>query len=167
MSGVSEKPAPKADTTKDTTFTQDLGLLEAQFSSVKPEVLKKTGKNLQVSASLYDMIEMTAMLVLGVHIPSAYITSAGIRNYIMKLDICEEGIEGKTLKVSIISGSHSDDCENGCLLGCSTVYTGMSLPTFRRSVLPPSSGRSETSVNSYQSTRRYNPEDGRFHTESC
>jgi hypothetical protein len=54
----------------------------------------------------------------------------------------------------------------------------MSLPTFQRSVLPPSSGRlnsltalvmdavkaSETSVNSYQTTRRYNPEGGHLHS---
>jgi hypothetical protein len=31
--------------------------------------------------------------------------------------------------------------EDGCLLRCSAVWTGMSLPTFQRSVLPPSSGR--------------------------
>jgi hypothetical protein len=31
--------------------------------------------------------------------------------------------------------------EDGCLLGCSSMYTGISLPTFQRSVLPPSSGR--------------------------
>jgi hypothetical protein len=31
-----------------------------------------------------------------------------------------------------------EDC---CLLGCSTVYSGRSLPTFQRSLLPPSSGR--------------------------
>jgi hypothetical protein len=30
--------------------------------------------------------------------------------------------------------------EDGGLLGCSAVYTGMSVPTFQRSVLPPSSG---------------------------
>jgi hypothetical protein len=29
--------------------------------------------------------------------------------------------------------------EDGRLLGCSAVYTGVSLPTFQRSVLPPSS----------------------------
>jgi hypothetical protein len=31
--------------------------------------------------------------------------------------------------------------DDGCLLGSSGVYTGMSLPTFQKSVLPPSSGR--------------------------
>jgi hypothetical protein len=30
---------------------------------------------------------------------------------------------------------------NGCLLGCSAVQSGGSLPTFQRSLLPPSSGR--------------------------
>jgi hypothetical protein len=59
-----------------------------------------------------------------------------------------------------IWGSHGGDYEDGCLLGCSAVWTGVSLPTFQRSVLPPSSGRwvitseiSETSVNSYRSIR--------------
>jgi hypothetical protein len=30
--------------------------------------------------------------------------------------------------------------KDGCRLGCSTVYSGRSLPTFQRSLLPPSSG---------------------------
>jgi hypothetical protein len=38
------------------------------------------------------------------------------------------------------------------------VYTGINLPTFQRSVLPPSTGRSP------QSTRRYNPEDSHLHS---
>jgi hypothetical protein len=37
-------------------------------------------------------------------------------------------------------GSHGSEYEDGCLLGCSTMQTGMGLPTFQRSVLPPSSG---------------------------
>jgi hypothetical protein len=53
----------------------------------------------------------------------------------------------------------------------------MSLPVFQRLVLPPSLGRSglitlmmeavqtsETLVNSYQSTRLYNPEDSHLHS---
>jgi hypothetical protein len=47
------------------------------------------------------------------------------------------------------------------------MWSSRSLPTFQRAFLPPSSGRmmeaartSETSVNFYQTTRRYNPEDG-------
>jgi hypothetical protein len=32
-------------------------------------------------------------------------------------------------------------CEDGCLLGCSAVYSGGSLATFQRYLLPPSSGR--------------------------
>jgi hypothetical protein len=61
---------------------------------------------------------------------------------------------------------------HGCLLGCSTT----SLPTFQRSVLPPSSWVSESLialmeavqtsemwVNSYQSTQSYSPEDSHFH----
>jgi hypothetical protein len=64
---------------------------------------------------------------------------------------------------------------DGCLLGCSPVYSGRSLPTFQRTLLPPSSGRysterteatrtSETSVNFYQTTREYNPEDSHIRT---
>jgi hypothetical protein len=34
-----------------------------------------------------------------------------------------------------------DQTEDSCLQGCSAVYTGMGLPTFHRSVLPPSSGQ--------------------------
>jgi hypothetical protein len=37
--------------------------------------------------------------------------------------------------------------EDGCLLGCSAVLSGRSLPTFRRSLLPPSSGRSLIASN--------------------
>jgi hypothetical protein len=40
-------------------------------------------------------------------------------------------IEGRTLTKD----------ENGCLLGCNAEYSGRSLPTFQRSLLPPSSGR--------------------------
>jgi hypothetical protein len=39
------------------------------------------------------------------------------------------------------SGSHGDVYEDGCLLGCCAVYSGRSLPTFQRCLLPPSSGR--------------------------
>jgi hypothetical protein len=75
-----------------------------------------------------------------------------------------------------IWGSHGGKYEDGCLLGCSTVYTGISSPTFQRYVLPPPSGRrvalmmeavrnSETLVCLYQCTRRCNPEDShlRYH----
>jgi hypothetical protein len=37
-----------------------------------------------------------------------------------------------------IWGSHGGEYEDGCLLGCSAVYSGRSLPTFQRSLLPPS-----------------------------
>jgi hypothetical protein len=46
----------------------------------------------------------------------------------------------------VILGSHGGDYEDGCLLGCSTP-------------MMEAAQTSETSVNSYQSTRRYNPED--------
>jgi hypothetical protein len=40
--------------------------------------------------------------------------------------------------------SHGGEYEDGCLLGCSAVWSGRSLPTF-------------------QTTRRYNPEDSHIH----
>jgi hypothetical protein len=46
-----------------------------------------------------------------------------------------------TARLSTIWAPHGGDYEDGCLLGCIAVYTGISLPTFQRSVLPPSSGR--------------------------
>jgi hypothetical protein len=42
--------------------------------------------------------------------------------------------------------------EDGCLLGCSAVYTGMSLSMFQRSVLPPSSGPWVTHTSLYDAT---------------
>jgi hypothetical protein len=54
--------------------------------------------------------------------------------------------------------------EDGRPLGCSAGYPGRSFSTFYIFLLPPSSGLMmeavqtyETSINSYQSTRRYNP----------
>jgi hypothetical protein len=43
------------------------------------------------------------------------------------------------------------------------VYSGRSLPTFIALMLEAAS-TSETSVNFYQTTRRYNPEDSNLHT---
>jgi hypothetical protein len=64
--------------------------------------------------------------------------------------------------------------EDGCPLGYSTVYSGIYLPKFQRSLLPPSSGfttlimevisSSETSVNIYQTTWCCIPEDSHLHT---
>jgi hypothetical protein len=71
----------------------------------------------------------------------------------------------------MISGSDGGEYDDGCLLGCSTVYTGISSPTFQRSVLPPSSGgnslialmmeavQTSETVNLYQCTRGYIPKD--------
>jgi hypothetical protein len=77
----------------------------------------------------------------------------------------------------MIWGSHGGEYEDGCLLGCSAVWTGIKLPVFQRFLLPPSSGRwylialmmeavrtSETSVNSCQSARCCSPEDSRIQT---
>jgi hypothetical protein len=46
-----------------------------------------------------------------------------------------------TINPCSIWGSHGGEYEDGCLLGCSTVQSGRSLPTFQSSLLPPSSGR--------------------------
>jgi hypothetical protein len=73
-------------------------------------------------------------------------------------------------------GSHGGEYEDGCLLGCSAVQSGRSLPTIQRFLLPPSSGplialmmeaarTSEMLVNFYQTTRRYNSEDNHLQTE--
>jgi hypothetical protein len=69
-----------------------------------------------------------------------------------------------------IACSSNMDCGDGCFLGCSVMWTGISWPAFQKSVLPPSWERwwrqedSETSVNSYQSTRHNNPENSHLHT---
>jgi hypothetical protein len=36
----------------------------------------------------------------------------------------------------MISGSHGDECEDGCVLGCSALQIGVCLPTFRRYEFP-------------------------------
>jgi hypothetical protein len=69
-----------------------------------------------------------------------------------------EGIK----KISRIWGSHGREDKDGCLLVCSAVESGETLPAFLRSVVPPSSGRSW-----YQTTRRYNPEDSHLHLKIC
>jgi hypothetical protein len=62
-----------------------------------------------------------------------------------------------------ISGFHGGEYEDGCLLGCCTLWTGRSLPTFQRCLLPPSS---RLSVNVCQTTKRNNPEENHFHLKS-
>jgi hypothetical protein len=64
--------------------------------------------------------------------------------------------------------------EDGCRRGCSAAETVMSLPTFQRSLLVPSSRRwvlmmeavrtSWNVVNLHRSTRRYDPEDRHLRT---
>jgi hypothetical protein len=73
-------------------------------------------------------------------------------------------------------GSHGRDFEYGSLLDCSAVLTGVSLPMFQTSVLPKLPGRwvsalmmeaveiSETLLDSYRSTGRYNREDNHLYT---
>jgi hypothetical protein len=39
------------------------------------------------------------------------------------------------------SGSHSGENEDGCFLGCSTFYSGRSLPMFQRCLMLPISSR--------------------------
>jgi hypothetical protein len=62
--------------------------------------------------------------------------------------------------------------EDGWLLGCSAMQTGVSLITFQRSVLLPSQSHHPDDggstdlriiVNLHQSTWRYNLEDSHFH----
>jgi hypothetical protein len=55
--------------------------------------------------------------------------------------------------LSRIWGSEGDEYEDGCLLGCSALYV-MSIAPIMEAV-----STSETLVNSYNSTRRYNSED--------
>jgi hypothetical protein len=67
------------------------------------------------------------------------------QTYPLKLHVSRSG---KHLWNRRIWGSHAGEYEDGCLLGCSAVLSGRSLPTFQRSLLPPSSGRSPSSVES-------------------
>jgi hypothetical protein len=66
---------------------------------------------------------------------------------------------------SRICRSHGCEYEDYYLLGCSAMYSGTSLPTFQRYLLPPSSQQQEaartcgTSANFYQTTWSYNLED--------
>jgi hypothetical protein len=43
------------------------------------------------------------------------------------------------INLNEISGSHDDEYEDDCLLGCCTVLSGRILPMFQRCLLPPSS----------------------------
>jgi hypothetical protein len=68
-----------------------------------------------------------------------------------------------------IWGSHGGEYEDGCLLGCSAVQSGRSLPSFHRvltasiiALMMEAARTSETAVNFYQTTRRYNSEEAIF-----
>jgi hypothetical protein len=63
------------------------------------------------------------------------------------------------------SGSHGGAYDDGCLLGC-CVRTGLRVTTACCLRCPglEAASTSETSVNSYQTTRRYIPEDSHLHT---
>jgi hypothetical protein len=68
------------------------------------------------------------------------------------------------IELSMTSGSHGGEYEDGCLLGCSAMWTGMNsamLPTIR-ALMMEAVETFETLVNSYQSTQRYNPEHSHF-----
>jgi hypothetical protein len=64
----------------------------------------------------------------------------------------------------------TSNVEGGFLVVYSGVQTGMSLPTFERSLLPfialmmEAVRTSDTLLNSCQSARRYNPQENRLHT---
>jgi hypothetical protein len=68
---------------------------------------------------------------------------------------------------SEISGSHSGEYKDGCLLGCCAVWSGRSLPTFQRCLLPPSSGREWGSKHLWNDGKLLpdNPEDSHLLTE--
>jgi hypothetical protein len=55
-------------------------------------------------------------------------------------------VEKRQYVRSPVTTSNCVQVVGGCLLGCSAVYNGMSLPAFQRSV------------------RRYNPEDSQLHS---
>jgi hypothetical protein len=70
-----------------------------------------------------------------------------------------------------LNDANSKDFEDGCLLGCSAMQSGRSVPTFQRSLLPPSSlialmmkaaSTSETLVIFCHIIQSYNPDDSHF-----
>jgi hypothetical protein len=60
--------------------------------------------------------------------------------WILKL-VCLSNIFAAINNLNRIWGSHGGEYEDGCLLGYSAVLSGRSLPTFQRSLLPPSPWR--------------------------
>jgi hypothetical protein len=74
-------------------------------------------------------------------------------------------------RVGETSGSHGDEVEGECCLGCCTMQSDRKCMAFRRCLLPPSSGRqssglSGTSVGFCHGTLRRIPEDGQL-TNGC
>jgi hypothetical protein len=69
---------------------------------------------------------------------------AACPTHLTHLDATTIDLSGKSVTfsfLSIIWGSHGSEYEDGCLLGCSAVLIGITLPPFQRSVLPPPSRR--------------------------
>jgi hypothetical protein len=58
-----------------------------------------------------------------------------------------------------ISGSHSSDNEDDCLLGCCAMQYGRSLLMFQGALMIQAASTSETLVNFYQTTWCSNPKD--------
>jgi hypothetical protein len=64
----------------------------------------------------------------------------------LRLHVCNTVASGATTSmitvkknyIGEISGPHSGVYEDDCLLGCCSVWSGRSLPTFQRCLLPPS-----------------------------
>jgi hypothetical protein len=66
-----------------------------------------------------------------------------------------------------IWGSHGGEYEDGCLLGCSAVYLVEVYQLFRIALMMEAVRSSQTLVNFYQTTRRYNPEDSHLRQVLC
>jgi hypothetical protein len=58
---------------------------------------------------------------------------------------------------------HASEFEAGCLVVCSAVLSGRSLPTFQRPLLKMEVARTSQTLINYQTTRRDNPEDSKLH----
>jgi hypothetical protein len=67
-----------------------------------------------------------------------------------------------TLYNKRICGSHGGEYEDGCLLGCSAMWSGR-----LHALMMEVARTSETLVNFYQTTRRYNPEDNHLPLQYC
>jgi hypothetical protein len=63
-----------------------------------------------------------------------------VSQHIYRFSVLKQQFNLRIYTLCRISGSHCGEYEDGCLLGCSAVESGRSLPTFQRYLLPPLSG---------------------------